>query len=64
MLSEGADFDKTPGQKSYSPPLPPSLQDNIDKCIIVWDEIYNNNTLYLSEFYKEIYEPILRILVA
>ena len=51
MLSEGVDFDKTPGQKSYSPSLLalPSLQDNIDRCIIVWDEIYNNNnTLYLN----------------
>ena len=67
MLSEGADFDKTPGKKSYSPPLlaPPSLQDNIDRCIIVWDETYNNNnTLYLSQFYTEIKEPIVRTLVA
>ena len=58
MLSEGANFDKIPGQKSYSPPLltRSSLQDNIDGCTIVWDEIYdnNNNTLYFSEFYKEI----------
>ena len=45
MLSGGGDFDKTTGQKLHSLPLfaPPSLRDNIDRCIIIWDDIYNNN---------------------
>ena len=42
-------------------PPPPPPNDNSDRCIIVWGDIY---IIYLNEFYLKTKEPVLRTLVA